>query len=353
MTDLKILFPVLILSGCTGDLAVDKSNKTPFDYVNPLVDSHKSRFDFFASATIPYGMVALSPDTRHGDLWNSGYLYDDKFILNFSHIHNAQTAGIPVMPVTGPCRGNLGLEANKSRFSHEKEVVKPGYHKVFLEDSGINAEITATCRVGMHRYTFPQTDEANILFDLGAALGPTKMSYGYARQSGENEIEGYSVMAPTFRRKKPFIVHFVAQFSKPFFEFAGWEKTGNDQTATLIKPEEGIISGEGSGAYVTYKNLKAGEIILVKVAISYVSSQNARLNLETEIPHWNFDKIVTEAKDAWNNYLGRIVVEGGTPEQKVKLYTDLMHTAFKRISSDVDGSYSDWTGPWPVIRHVP
>lgn len=144
------------------------------------------------------------------------------------------------MPVTGPCRGNLGFGANKSRFSHEKEIIKPGYHKVYLEDYKITAELTAASRVGMHRYKFPKTDEAHILFDLGAALGPTKMSYAYARKTGNNELEGYSVMAPTGRRQKPFIVHFVAQFSKPFDDFAGWEKSGKEKSALLVKPKEGI-----------------------------------------------------------------------------------------------------------------
>ena len=353
MNAFKILFLFLTLSGYSNGFTVDKGEGKPVDLVNPLIDTHKSRYDYFASATVPFGMVSLYPDTKHGDLWNSGYLYDDKYILNFSHIHNAQTAGIPIMPVTGPCKGNLGFSANKSRFSHEKEIVKMGYHKVYLEDYKITAELTATSRVGMHRYTFPKTDEAHILFDLGAALGPTKMSYAYARKTGNNELEGYSVMAPTGRRQKPYIVHFVAQFSKPFDDFAGWEKSGKEQTAVLVKPTENIIKGEGSGVYVSYKNLQEGESILVKVAVSYVSAQNARMNLETELPHWNFDKVVAQAKMAWNDYLGRIEVEGGTHEQKVKLYTDLMHTASKRITSDVDGSYADWTGIQPIIRQVP
>jgi len=353
MKSLTILFLFLVLAGCKNDHDSGIEKMTPADYVNPLINTNKSRYDYFASAAVPFGMVSLSPDTKHGDLWNAGYLYDDKYILNFSHIHNAQTAGIPIMPVTGPCRGNLGLEANRSGFSHEKEVVKMGYHKVYLEDYGITAELTSTCRVGLHRYSFPRVEEANILFDLGAPMGPTKMSYAYARQTGKDEIEGYSVMAPTFRRKKPFVVHFVARFSKPFDEFAGWEKKSDEQPAELIKPEDGIISGEGSGAYVSYRNLNEGEQILVKVAVSYVSAQNARLNMESELPDWNFDKVVSEAAKEWNDYLGRIQVEGGTDEQRVKLYTDLMHTASKRISSDVDGSYADWTGPEPVIRRLP
>ena len=183
--------------------AGNKGRETPANLANSLIETHRSRYDYFKSATLPFGMVALSPDTKHGNLWDAGYRYDDQYILNFSHVHNMQTAGIPVMPVTGPCRGNEGIEANKSRFSHEKEEVKLGYHKVFLEDHKITAELAATCRVGMQRYTFPATDQAHLLFDLGAALGPTEMSYAYARQTGTNEIEGYSVNAPTFRRPKP------------------------------------------------------------------------------------------------------------------------------------------------------
>lgn len=329
------------------NLCFGEGKDTPVDLANPLIDTYHPRYDYFASASIPYGMVALSPDTKEGNLWDAGYRYDDEYILNFAHVHNAQTAGIPVMPVTGPCKGNLGLEANKSRFSHEKEVVKPGYHKVFLEDYKITAELTATCRVGMHRYTFPATDQAHILFDLGTPLGPTEMSYAYARKVKNDEIEGYSIMAPTFRRKKPYIVYFVAQFSKPFENFAGW------QDSVMVQTETNMVCGENSGAYVTFKNLKEGEKILVKVGISYVSSLNAELNMKTEIPGWDFDKVIVDAEDEWNKYLGRIKVEGGTHEQQVKLYTDLMHTAIgRRVSSDVDGSYSDWTGPFPVIRKV-
>ena len=318
MKSLIILFLFLTLSGFSKKVAVDRGDEKPVDLVNPLIDTHKSRYDYFASATLPFGMVSLYPDTKHGDLWNSGYLYDDKYILNFSHIHNAQTAGIPIMPVTGPCKGNLGLEASKSRFSHDKEIVKLGYHKVYLEDYKITAELTATCRVGMHRYTFPKTDEAHILFDLGAALGPTKMSNAYARKTGNNELEGYSVMAPTGRRKKPFIVYFVTQFSKSFDDFAGWEKSGKEQKATLVKPTENIIKGEGSGVYVSYKNLQEGETILVKVAVSFVSVENARLNLKTELPHWNFGKVVAQAEKSWNDYLGRIEVRGWNTRTKSK-----------------------------------
>jgi len=328
--------------------AENDRKESPVDLANPLIDTQHPRYDYFASASIPFGMVALSPDTKHGALWDSGYRYDDEFILNFAHVHNAQTAGIPVMPVTGPCRGHLGFEACKSRFDHRNETVSPGYHKIFLEDFGITAELTATCRTGMHRYTFPVANEGHLLFDLGAGLGPTLMSYAWCRRVADDEIEGYSVMAPTFRRKKPYMVHFVARFSKPFDRFAGWK---NNEP---VEAEAGIVAGEKSGAYVTYRNLKEGETILVKVGVSFVSMQNARMNMDAELPHWDFDQVVAEAREAWNSYLGRIQAEGGTRNQRVKFYTDLMHTAIgKRVTSDVNGAYPDWTGPEQVIRQLP
>lgn len=342
--DKFILFIIFIEISFSG---FSFNKEPPVELVNPLIDTYKSRYDYFASATIPFGMVALSPDTKHGEMWNSGYRYDDKFILNFSHVHNAQTAGIPIMPITGVCKGNLGLDANKSAFNHDNEVVRMGYHKVLLEDYDITAELTATCRVGMHRYTFPKTSEAHILFDLIAGMGATNMSYAWAKKIENSEIEGYSVMAPTGRRKKPFIVYFVAQFDKPFDSFSGWKNR------KMVETHTDLIEGESCGAFVTYKNLNKGERIQIKVAISYVSTGQARKNLTQELNHWNFEDVVKLAEKSWNDFLGRISVEGGTREQRVKLYTDLMHTASKRIASDVDGTYIDWTGPQPVTRQLP
>ncbi len=353
--DIRKIILLLLLLAKTGHMNGQSTKKDvkPVDLVDVFIDTHASRFDYFVSASLPFGMITPSPDTKHGELWNAGYRYDDKYILNFSHIHNTQTAGIPVMPVTGACRGNEGFEANKSRFEHANEVARPGYHKVFLDDYGITAELTATTRTALHRYTFPETEEAHVLFDIGAAVGPTDMSYAYARKVSDDEIEGYSVMAPTMRRQKPFMVHFVAKFDKPFDDFSGWSKVDGSDTPEMVKPDANIISGEDSGFYISYDNVKKDEQLLMKIGISYVSPQNARLNMNTELPHWNFEKVVEDASKAWNEYLGRIQVEGGSREQKVKLYTDLMHTASKRIANDVDGSYADWTGPEPVIRQLP
>jgi predicted alpha-1,2-mannosidase len=324
----------------------------PADLANPLVGTIKPRFDFFAAASLPYGMVALSPDTHHGDLWNAGYRYNDGYILNFSHIHNTQTAGIPVMPVVGTCKALQGLEASKSTLNHQGEIAKPGYHKILLQDYGITAELTSSQRAGFHRYTFPAAREAHIIMDLTAALGPVQMLRGYASKKSDREIEGYSVMAPTFRRKKNCTVYFVARFSKPFDKINFWKSSADSSVKELVNGD--MTDDSKAGVYASYYNLKQGEQILLQVGISFVSMENARMNLDKEIPNWNFDAAVANAKSAWNDYLGRIEVSGGTRRQQVKFYTDLMHTAIgRRISEDVNGAYTDNSGATPVVRYVP
>ncbi|SDD72227.1 GH92 family glycosyl hydrolase [Niabella drilacis] len=329
------------------------SAQRPADLANPLVNTVKPRFDFFAAASLPYGMVALGPDTHHGDLWNAGYRYNDPYILNFSHVHNTQTAGIPVMPVVGPCKALQGLQASKCRLSHKGEVAKPGYHKLLLEDYGITAELTASQRTGFHRYTFPAAKEAHVIMDLTAALGPVKMLWGYARKKSNREIEGYSLMAPTFRRKKNCTVYFVARFSKPFDKLSFWGASATDSTAQELVNGT-LTSDRKAGVYASYYNLKKGAQVLLQVGISFVSMENARMNLDKEMPDADFEKAVARAKQAWNDYLGRIEVSGGTRKQQVKFYTDLMHTAIgRRISEDVNGQYIDNTGPVSIVRNVP
>lgn len=318
--------------------------RTPADYVNPLVETAKSRWFFFASACRPFGMVGLSPDTRLGADWRHGYLYDDDQIQCFSHIHAWQLSGVPLMPITGEMHAQEGLAAAASKFSHKDEVIHPGYHKVFLQRYGVTAELTSTTRGGFHRYTFPASSPAYLAFDTGATL-VTDMASSAVRQVGPQEIAGYSVMAPVLRRPKSFTVYFVAQFSKPV-KFGAW------QDKKLLPASIKEITGANVGGYVSFPTTN-GEQVLVKVAISYVSEANARKNLEAELPDWDFDRVVRESKDDWNRWLGRIEVEGGTEAQFVKFYTDLWHALRGRgIVSDVDGSYCDMTGTAPVVRRV-
>jgi putative alpha-1,2-mannosidase len=240
--------------GCSGDKTAEK---TPADYVNPFVDTHKSQWLYFSSASRPFGMVNLSPDTDTKGSWNSGYLYDSPYIRCFSHIHGWQISGIAVMPTVGEMNGHLGMDVYKSRFTHEEEIAQPGYHKVYLQDYDVWAELTSTTRVGFHRYTFPESNGVNILFDVGAYLAHGPTAWSEVIKVNDRELEGKAVMAGTVRRPKDFPVYFVARFSKAFDEFGGWEEK---QLKGL--PVE-YISGKDAGAYVRWGKTEQGEEIMV------------------------------------------------------------------------------------------
>ncbi len=342
---LSIFVPLLYC--CGNHNSPDKEAAVqPVDLVYPHIDAVNSRWFFFSSASRPFGMVNLSPDTQLKGAWGAGYLYDMDSIKAFSHIHAWQLSGIPVLPVSGEFRGHLGPDVYGSRFSHANETVKPGYHQVFLEDYNINAELTSTTRVGFHRYTFEKSDESHILFDFTTDLGPSGTNSGFARKVSNYEIEGYAVMEPTIRRPKPVTVFFSAHFDKPFESFSGWkdgELTGSTD----------LIEGGSTGAYVTFST-EENEVRLMKVGISYVSMEQARLNHETELPHWDFDLIVDESRNEWNSWLSRIEIEGGTEKERRRFYTDLWKALQgRRIISDVNGKYSDMTGPERRIGQIP
>ena len=321
-----------------------KTKKQPADWVNPLIDTANRRFFFFSSACRPFGMINLSPDTLQDGAWGSGYRYDEPYVLWFSHVHAWQLAGIPILPTTGVFKGHLGSKIYRSSFSHDIEVVHPGYHALTLDDYGIHAELTATDRVGFHRYTFSQSGEAHILLDLSAELGPTTMSDFFVEQVSATELCGFVENAPTRRRRKAARIYFVLQTDKPF-SFLAWQ---GDEVTQHIK------SHKHSGGVALEYQVEAGESIQLKVAISYCNTRQAQLNLDTELPHWDFNRVHQEASEVWNSWLGRIEVEGGTDAQKTKFYTDLFHALLgRRRVSDVNGKYSDMTGSEQVIRQIP
>jgi predicted alpha-1,2-mannosidase len=318
----------------------------PADLVEPWVDSANSRWFFFSSASRPFGMVNLSPDMALNGAWDSGYRYNADSIKCFSHIHGWQLSGIPVLPTTGTFKGHLGPKVYGSRYSHATEEVKAGYHKVVLDDYKIKAELTSTTRVGFHRYTFPKSAQSHILFDFTTVLGPSDQQSGYVHKVSTTELEGYAVMAPTLRRPKSVTVYFVAVFDKPFSSIGGWK----DGVLVDVKDE---IKGEKTGAYVSFPT-KKGEVRQMKVAVSYVSMEQARLNLTSELAHWDFNKTRAESRTDWNNWLSRIEIEGGTEVEQKRFYTDLWHALQgRRIVSDVNGKYCDMTGPAPLTKQIP
>ena len=326
----------------------------PVDYVDPLIDSHKSRWFYFQSACRPFGMVSLSPDTWVIGTWNSGYLYDSTEVRCFSHIHDWQLAGIPIMPVVGNMNGHLGFEKNKSSFSHSSEIVKPGYHKLFLNRYGISAELTSTNRVGFHRYAYPDSvSKGHILFDIGAYLAHGPMETAGFEVINDKEIQGYVVMAPTERRKKSCTVYFTIKFNLPILCSGGWKKQKISDKDKMLYLNTRKISGKECGGYVTF-DLSKEKSVLVKVAISYVSTQQAALNMRMELDHWDFDRVVKESRDEWNEKLSVIKIKGGVEEDKIKFYTDLWHSLLGRHTfSDINGKYIDNTGSKLCIRQLP
>lgn len=315
-------------------------------FVDPLIDTHESRWFYFNSASRPFGMVNLSPDTQTKGSWKSGYLFGDSAIRCFSHIHAWQLSGIPVMPITGEMTGHQGMDKYQSDFSHDSEEVRAGYHKVVLDKYGITAELTSTDRTGFHRYTYPSTKDAYVLFDLGAYLGHSPTVKSEVQKVSDREIAGMSLMKATSRRKKDTPVFFVAQFDQPMTEFGGW-KNGELVAATES------IDGKDAGGFVRFETVDS-KPLLMKVGISYVSIEGARKNLKAELPEWDFDQIVLDSKNDWNAHLSRIKVEGGTDAQRTKFYTDLWRSMLgRRIFSDADGAYSDMTGEQQVVRQIP
>ncbi len=316
------------------------------DLVEPMVDAANSRFFYFSSASRPFGMVNLSPDMTLNGVWNTGYRYNEDTIKCFSHIHCWELSGIPVLPVTGVFKGQLGPAKYGSTYSHQQEIAKPGYHKVVLKDYHIIAELTSTTRVGFHRYTYPKSEQSHILFDFTTVLGSSETQNANVSKASNTRIEGEVTMAPTVRRPKPITIFFITEFDKPFDSFGGW------QNGKII-PVQNSLAGEHTGVYVSFRT-EENEVRQMKVAISYVSIEEAQKNLAAELPHWNFDQIVKESADEWNSWLGRIEVEGGTLTEQRRFYTDLWHgLQGRRIVSDVSGSYIDNTGLKPRKGQVP
>jgi predicted alpha-1,2-mannosidase len=299
--------------------------REPVDWVEPRIDTVKPRWFYFASAARPFGLVALSPDTHTEGDWNAGYRYRDERVQCFSHLHEWQLAGLPLMPVTEL----TDLADPSSVFSHDDEIVHPGYHRVYLQTHDIVAELTSTARVGMHRYTYPAEREARLLLDLTRPLMECTMSDWTSTLSDDGRIlTGAVTLSRTHRRPKPVRIHFVAEFSLP-------------ATRLSAEADGRVVLGFG----------RLDTPLVVKLAPAFTDLAGAERNLAAELPHADFDRVVAESRQEWNAALGRIAVEGGTPEATTKLYTDLWHALLgRRILSDVDGRYPDHTGETFVIR---
>lgn len=285
----------------------------------------------YPGATVPFGMVQLSPDTfNEGWDWCSGYNYADNSIMGFSHTHLSGTGigdmlDVLVVPATGflktvPSSRDTPERGYRSRFAHDSEVAEPGYYSVFLRDSGVKAELSATTRAGIHRYTFPRSNSSHFLVDFHHAYGSADidsavLSWSRLWIAGNDTIIGSRCVN---RWAKGREIHFAMKFSRPFDAV----EILVDDAALPAEIRE--ASGKSIKCVLRYPTQES-EIILVKTGISGVSTDAALQNLSSEIPAFDFEAVKQDAAVQWERELSKITVEGGTARQKEIFYTSLYH----------------------------
>ena len=313
-------------------------------FVNPKIGTG-GHGHVFVGANVPFGLVQLGPTSipQSWD-WCSGYHDSDRTVIGFSHTHLSGTGigdlfDITVMPTTGPTAPARGTEKEPqsgawSYADRTKEVCEPGYYSVPLERYGITAEMTATTRVGFHRYTFPATDNANLVFDLengGCWDDVTDAGFEVVKDDAGRvkALGGYRFSTGWAKNQKIF---FWAEFSQPSVEFSVAENPNNDsERGRTRKPIYG---------YYNLGKVEEGTQVLVKVALSPVSVEGAKANMAAELPGWDFEATKAAARAAWNEELGRVAVTCPDADTKTVFYTAMYHTMVApSIFDDVDGQY--------------
>jgi len=315
-----------------------EESKNNIAYVNPFIGTG-GHGHTFPGATTPNGMVQLSPDTRTAG-WDAcgGYHYTDNSILGFSHTHLSGTGigdlgDVLFMPFTGKSKINRGTPEDpdsgyRSRFSHEKETSIPGYYAVDLLDYDIKAELTASTRVGFHRYGFPKDKNKGLVIDLNHTIHDRQVVDSEFKIISDTEIVGRKHIKGWAPNRH---IYFHAKFDQPF-------------TCQLFQGDSeqvdiNHLEGQNLVAILNFEN-ENSNTVLSKVGISSVDYEGAKKNLLEEIPDWDFDKTKEDAYKAWEKELDVINVQGGSEDEKTIFYTGLYHTAMTPyIFNDVDGRY--------------
>jgi len=357
----KLFSAALLFSSLNISAQTPTENFVP--YAHPLIGTAKMGHTY-PGATIPFGMVQLSPDTDtlpygvkgkyNPDVYKfcAGYQYDSKTIVGFSHTHFSGTGhsdlgDFLIMPTTGKLQLNSGTEDKpengyRSAFSHKNEVAEPSYYKVKLDDHNITAELTASNRVGMHQYTFPKSDEAHVILDLMAGLYQydNKNVWTFVRVENDTLITGFRQTNGWARTRT---VYFTMTFSKPFKSYGTkiddnnvykgfWKKFDQEHNF----PE---VAGRNLKMYFDFQTAE-NEKIKIKFAISPVSTQGALANMKAEIPHWDFDRVKQEGQALWNKEFNKVAVKTINEDDKVNFYTAMYHSFLGPTTyMDVDGSY--------------
>jgi len=344
--NLKLL-PFLIVTGLL--FGCNKSDPAPSSltsYVNPMIGT-SGHGHTFPGATVPFGMVQLSPDTyNEGWDWCSGYHYSDNSIMGFSHTHLSGTGrgellDVLLMPTIGTVQFDPGTRENpdsgyRSRFSHQNEIAKAGYYSVMLDDYQIKAELTATKRAGFHRYTFGKDESGNLIIDMAHSFKTDSILNGTIKIVNDTLIVGsHRSKGWGEGTEKYFAEHsvfFAARLSQPI------------KSASFFADGKVIEDGkEILGKHVKTNlifDIPKNKQLLIKVGISGVDVEGALKNVDAEIPDWNFDKVVKAADAEWNEILKTFEVNDPNQANKETFYTALYHSCVAPFTaSDVDGRY--------------
>lgn len=336
------------LVGCTTTSKQKSTNKTDWThYVDPNIGTAHSRWFFYTPAAKPFGMAKLAPstDAHLGNKWGwEAVGYDDRHtsIEGFANFHEFQIGGVIFAPSVGSILTRPGLhddpeDGYRSNFDRADEYATAGYYSVILKDYGVKAELTATDRVGFHRYTFPETKEANIIFDIGNRQGESgPVIDAEVKLTDNGRVEGYVITRPEYVKKYQTDAVVTMYFSAELDKKPASYGTFLD---SISYPGQKEVKGIGAGMFLTFDTQK-DEAINIKAGLSYTSIENARINLEKEAKNLDFDHAKEQAISTWNSYLGRIAVEGGTKDDKKKFYTGLFHALLGRgLASDINGAY--------------
>lgn len=333
----KLLLSVCAFSLTLATLQAGEITK----YVNPFIgtgaiDGGLSGNNY-PGATSPFGMIQLSPDTSEAPNWGdaSGYDYNRNTIFGFSHTRLSGTGASDLIDIT---LMPTSSGRTSSAFTHDAEKARPGYYQVMLKDENINAELTTTQRNGIHRYRYPAGKDAEIILDMDHSAD--KGSWGrriinsQIRILNDHAVEGYRIITGWAKLRK---IYFYMEFSSPIL-------TSTLRDGGRVHENTAVINGTNLHGCFRFGQLN-GKPLTCKVALSSVSMENARQNMEQEAPHWDFDRYVAAADADWEKQLGKIEVKG-TEVQKEIFYTALYHTMIQpNTMSDVNGEYmaADYT----------
>lgn len=315
-------------------------------YVNPNIGTVHSRWFVYTPAAVPFGMAKLGPSTNgtygNNQGWEAvGYEDTHTSIDGFPCFHEFQVGGLALMPVVGePVTQPGRLEDPdggwRSRFDKADETARPGYYSVILKDYDVVAELTATPRVGFQRFTFRSGGEGHILVNVGTREGESGAIRDARAAWDGKALTGYIVTEPEYVKK------YQAGATVEMFFYGELSRTPEGTSAFTVggeRVESNVAEGSGAVLSLDYQ-LAEGEQVFLRLGLSYTSVENAKANLEAEAFRLDFNTAAGRAHRAWKQALGRLAVEGGAPETRVKFYTGLYHALLGRgLASDVNGAY--------------